>query len=433
METGGSWLELPIDVQVEIFCRILEDRRSCSRNEELISLKIICKNWNFVISRFCVPNLCPPNPRAPFMGILGFHEPSKVLDEKSKSLTLRYMPTLPFFLWFKKAEDNILSLFPSQELEADNIRDCCNGMMLITASNSSSKLNSQYYYVANPLTRQRFAVPVNHNRSTIHCSLVFDPSVLLSDDKDHFFKILSFVRPAQEATVSHPMEVDIYSSDKGEWCTHVFDLEPHQLYGFGWLERSVYFNRALYSLSLAMHLVCIDNVIPTPSSSMQDLRVWTIALPDKDETPTELIPNPGHCGCIGNCSGRFYYSNRDVQGSFISVWMLGNSNWVLMHKISIREDIGRAAMYPEKMEHEKKLDCFRPRVFYPSDGDGMILVVVLPTSYYTYNVKTKETSLQYVRNPRRTRPWNDMKVAGNWFFPITPCPLLLNATTKIKV
>ncbi|KAL6509855.1 hypothetical protein OROGR_022343 [Orobanche gracilis] len=422
METGGSWLELPVDVKVDIFGRI-------SKDKELISLKIICKDWNFVISKFCVPNICPPNPPARFSGILCFHEPLEVPDERSRSLTLRFMASSSF-LWFQKEiEDSILSLIPPQEREAYSIRDCCNGMILIASSNSSSKSNSQYY-VGNPLTGQRFPVPGNPNRSTIHCSLVFDPSILLCDNKEPFFKIISFVRLAQEATISHPMEVDIYSSDKGEWCSHVVDLEPHQLYGFGWLERSVYFNRALYSLSLAMYLVCIDNVIPTPNSCMRDLRVWTIALPDKDEKPTGLILNPNRFGCIGNCSGRFYYSNRNVQGSSILVWMLENSKWVLMHNISIREDIGRGTMFLRKANHYKKFDCFRPRVFCPNDDDGMIIIFVLGDShsYFPYNVKTKLTSFHAVQSPQRSPPWNKIKVTGNWFFPLSRCPLLFNAT-----
>ncbi|KAL6522902.1 hypothetical protein OROHE_016749 [Orobanche hederae] len=328
METG--WLKLPTDLKVDIFDRIPKDN-------ELISLKVICKDWNFVISKFCAPNLSPPNCRARFFGIFCLQE----LPEISKSLTPRLMPIIPMLGRTFQIECSILSLMG----DAGYIRDCCNGMILIASSNST---NSQYY-VGNPLTGQRFPIPVNPNRSTMDCSLVFDPSILLTDDKDPFFKIISFVRPAEQATVSHPMEVDIYSFDKGEWCIHIVDLEPyHQPYGFGWMERSVYFNRALYSLSFAMYLVCIDNVIPTRNSGMQDfLNVWSIALPDKDDNT--LIPNPGQCGCIGTCSGRFYYSNRNVQGSSILVWMLGNSEWVLMHNISIRDDIGFGTLLSKKV------------------------------------------------------------------------------------
>ncbi|KAL6534331.1 hypothetical protein OROHE_013256 [Orobanche hederae] len=421
METGGSmWLKLPTDLKVDILGRIPKDR-------ELISLKVICKDWKFVISKFCAPNLSPPSPCARFFGVLCFQQLPDDVDKISKYLTPRLMPTLSMLGHSFQIERSILSLILSQEGEAGYIRDCCNGMILIASSNSSSQ-----YYVGNPLTGQRFPIPVNPNRSTIHCSLVFDPSILLSDDKDPFFKIISFVRPAQQVTVSHPMEVDIYSSDKGEWCSHIVDLEPHQLYGFGWLERSVYFNRALYSLSFAMCLVCIDNVIPAPNSGMQDLKVWTIALPDKDDTPTKLIPNPGQCGCIGTCSGRFYYSNRNVQGSCIFVWMLGNSEWVLMHNINIRADIGVGTSFSIKVERLKILESFRPSVFYPNDEDGMVIIFVVPVSYgsyISYNVKTKRTLWHFVNNTI-TQPWKYLKVDGNCFYPLSPCPLLFSPSTE---
>ncbi|KAL6508634.1 hypothetical protein OROGR_023345 [Orobanche gracilis] len=64
------------------------------------------------------------------------------------------------------------------------------------------------------------------------------------------------------------MRLDIFSSETGAWSSHIFPLEPHSLYGVQWIRRPVYFDGALYYLSLAMYLVRIESIIFNGSVSM---------------------------------------------------------------------------------------------------------------------------------------------------------------------
>ncbi|CAI9111796.1 OLC1v1012115C1 [Oldenlandia corymbosa var. corymbosa] len=446
----GFWSGFPEDLIFQILYRLPIN--------DLFALKLVCKEWNFVISRLCIPRLCPPYPCAPLWGLLCFKDPlsppdsEEVRDEHLKDpssedkllkfyFRLLYQYTLgtkifPLRFLAGTIEDHFLPLLPPEDgCDASDIRDCCNGLLLLASSTNR-------YYVANPVTKQRLLVPRNSHRhdntniKSTHSSLVFDPSFSLG------FKIVRCVRPAEHSTVTHPMELDIFSSDTGQWSSHVLPLEPHGLYGFEWLRRSVYFNGALYSLSLAMYLVCIDKLIPQPSrntssriskdDSWLDLEAWAIELPDRDLIPRELLPNC--CGCIGFSSGCFYYSNRDAQGSSMFVWMLvskgKNSEWVLIHTISIADDLVLTLLPgPNRVKYWKKFDCFRPRAFLPKD-DAM--VIAAPELIISYHLKTKLVNELWLP----PNPWHcnrkTLQLDGNWIFPFSPCLLLLDTIAATK-
>ncbi|CAI9111798.1 OLC1v1012117C1 [Oldenlandia corymbosa var. corymbosa] len=444
----GFWSEFPEDLVFEVL--------SMLPKKDLITSKFVSKDWNFVISRVCIPRLCPPCPRAPFWALLCFKDPLPPPDSEEqpgddhpnnnpssgdKLLKLHFIRLYnymygelfpPRFLQYRR-EDYFLSLLPKEleeECDPSHIQDCCNGLLLITSSTSSR------YYLANPVTKQRLLIPDNSHRHShtsiknIRSSLIFDPSLSLG------FKIISCIRPAEHATATLPMELDIFCSEAGQWSSHVLPLDPHGLYGFEWLRRSVYFDRALYSLSLAMYLVSLDNLIPDPSrvtSSMSkdyggfDVEAWAIELPDKDLIPSVLLPH--FSGCIGVSSGSLYYSNRDVEGSSMSVWMLvsrgRNSEWALIHTISIADDLVSSFRRLKQLTHWKKFDCFRPRAFLPKD-DAMIIAA--PGLVIAYYLKTKVVHELWFP----PTPWNcnrkTLQLNGNWIFPFSPCLLLLNNT-----
>ncbi|CAI9112952.1 OLC1v1013466C1 [Oldenlandia corymbosa var. corymbosa] len=435
-EVVGFWSEFPEDVIVEILCRLPA--------EDLIALKSVSKDWNFVISRFCIPKLCPPHPCAPFWGFICFEEPlppsffqeghecslDKYLEHHFISLCRfrkgKFLRRLAGNgLKMERRISALLQEVKEGEHDASDIRDCCNGLLLL-ASNSQ-------YYVANPVTKQRFWVPKSsrqhHNidLKTIHSSLVFDPSVSLS------FKIVSCICPAVDATPSRPMELDVFCSKTGEWYSHVLPLEPHSLYGFEWLRRSVYFKQALYSLSLAMYLVCIDNLFPRSGTSINkdcgsELEAWAIELPDKDLMPKELLPHS--CGCIGFSSACFYYSNRDVEGSSMLVWMLvlkgKSSEWILIHTISIADDLVNGFGSFERAKHWKKFDCFRPRAFFSNDD---AIVVAAPKLLITYYIKIKMIDECHVPGLYRCNR-DALHLDGHCILPFSPCLLLFNTIAK---
>ncbi|XP_047972864.1 uncharacterized protein LOC125215484 [Salvia hispanica] len=401
----------PEDLIFEILGRVGE--------KDLILLKSVSKGWNFVISKICIPRMSPPSPAAPFWSFLLFKDPLPPEEGREVGdpfLKLHYL--LMYHYVYKQFRpprfrlDKTGHLFPSllpDKRDHSGIRDCCNGILLLASSSQ--------YYVANPVTKQRISIPINpqHHHTdikTMHSSFVFDPSLSLD------FKIVAFT------AVNLPLELDIFCSEMGQWRSHVLPLEPHDLHGCEWLPRSIYFNRGLYSLSLAMFLVCIDNLLPSPS----DLRAWAVELPDKDViTPSDKdVITPSESGCIGVSSGCFYYSNRDPGGSYMYVWMLRyngrDSEWVLMHTISIAVDLVDSPLCRlKRVLYWKNFDCFRPRAFNPKDN---VLIIAAPTVVASYNLKTKFLdhlcSLPMLNCNRKS-----YHLDGNWIFPFSPCLLIL--------
>ncbi|XP_047972866.1 uncharacterized protein LOC125215485 [Salvia hispanica] len=397
----------PEDLIFEILHRVDE--------KDLILLKSVSKGWNFVISRICIPRMSPPSPAAPFWSLLLFKDPLPPEEGREVGdpfLKLHYLLMHYYvyghFMPPRFRLDNTDHLYPAMlpdKCDHSGIQDCCNGMLLLASSSR--------YYVANPVTKQRISILINPqhqhiNIKTIHSSLVFDPSLSLN------FKIVTFT------AVNLPLELDIFCSEMGQWRSHVLPLEPHGLHGSEWLRRSVYFNRGLYSLSLAMFLVCIDNLLPSPSGRDSDLIAWAIELPDKD------VITPSECGCIGVSSGSFYYSNRDAGGSYMYVWALrykgGDSEWVLMHTISIADDlVDSPTRRLRRILYMKIFDCFRPRAFYPKDD---VLVIAAPTLVASYNLKTKLLDQLYSL-PKLNCNRKSLHFDGNWIFPFSPCLLIL--------
>ncbi|KAL6545042.1 hypothetical protein OROHE_009949 [Orobanche hederae] len=243
--------------------------------------------------------LSPPNPATPLWGFLCFENPPPPLEPGKedpdpdpnpngyKYLRLECVPSEHYFRQMMgqvirsepTMHDHIMSLLPTMDHDPSHIVDCCNGLFLLTADSKS-------YFVGNPVTRQRASIPVsNHTHEhlqSVHSSLVFDPSISLH------FKVFRYTRPAVDATPSNPLALHIFSSDSGRWSSHALPLEPHNLYGLEWIKRSVYFDGALYYMSMAMYLVCIDNVILKPTlEDGQYLKTWAVELPDKDKITTE--------------------------------------------------------------------------------------------------------------------------------------------------
>ncbi|KAL6565253.1 hypothetical protein OROGR_002204 [Orobanche gracilis] len=416
--------DLPEDVKVGILSRLPES--------DLITSKLVCKEWNFLISSICIPMLSPPNPATPFWKFLCFEDPPPPLEPGQrdpspdpnpnghKYLRLELLVRREPYHYFKQfldkitsgnptIRDHIMSLLPMMDHDPSHIIDCCNGLLLLAA-------DSQSYFVGNPVTRQQIAIPVSNTHThehpeSINASLVFDPSVSLH------FKVVRYTRSAVDATPSNPLSLDIFSSDTGEWSSRILPLEPNNMYGFKWIKKSVYFNGSLYYMSMAMYLVCIDNVL----DGDQRLKAWAVELPDK--VKIKIGRNEDLHGCIGYSSGCFYYSNRDTKGA-IFVWMLigkgKNSEWVLKHSIRIDHDIVPTGLFVRMMNRCKELGSFRPRAFHPNDD---VIIMACPRVLVFYHLKTKYVELGHFpfRYRRKT-----ILMDQNWIFPYAQSLVSLN-------
>ncbi|CAL5406115.1 unnamed protein product [Camellia sinensis] len=130
-------------------------------------------------------------------------------------------------------------LLPFQPTGRD-VLDCCNGLLLIL---HRSSVPSQYY-VCNPATKQ-----------------------------------FRFASSASTATVTHPPELNVFSSVTGKWVNQPVPLQPEpELYGFKWLCKSVYLDGLLYMLSYTKYLLCFDL-----SADNLNPRAWSVLLLEKGE------------------------------------------------------------------------------------------------------------------------------------------------------
>ncbi|KAL6519888.1 hypothetical protein OROMI_032782 [Orobanche minor] len=286
-----------------------------------------------------------------------------------------------------------MSLVASMDHDPSHITDCCNGIFLLAA-------DSQSYFVGNPVTGQRTAIFISSNHTLEHPE--------------------SYTRSSLDATPSNPLALDNFSSNSGRWSSHVLPLEPHSFYGFEWIKRSVYFDGALYYMSTAMYLVCIDIVIL--DDGHQYLKTWAIELPDRDKITIEQGKEGLH-GCIGCSSGRFYYSNRGTEGAIL-VWMLvvgkgKNLGWVLKHNIRTDCDVVPPRNV-EMVNHYKKLDIFRPRAFHPNDDE---IILACPRVLVSYHLKTKYAERSYFPCKHRRET---VVLYHNWILPYSRSLVSIN-------
>ncbi|KAH7550577.1 hypothetical protein JRO89_XS13G0224600 [Xanthoceras sorbifolium] len=109
--------------------------------------------------------------------------------------------------------ESYFSLLPSK-YSPYHLVDCCNGIILLVS------VSVCHYYLCNPAIKQCVAIPKVHAHSTLYF------------------------------------------------------VEPHVVYGLGWINHSVYLDGMLYNLTKSKHLLVFD---------LKSLTARAIELPDKDE------------------------------------------------------------------------------------------------------------------------------------------------------
>ncbi|XP_059663955.1 uncharacterized protein LOC132309685 [Cornus florida] len=282
------WPYLPRDLIIEILCRLPE--------KPLIRFKCVSKDWNFFISN---------------------------LNFTSIALCM------------------IFQLYFTFDHTLYDLEDICNGLSLLLLRSS---LPFEEYYVCNPVTKQRVAIPKNPTHLKLDpwsISLAFNPSESFN------YNIVGVAQSALYASISEPPKLDVFLSDTGEWVTHAVPLDP-AVYGFKWIKRGVYFNGVLHVLSSAGTLY---------SSTSK----W------------------GIIGC-------FYYSNHD--GTELCIWSLGGGGggggggeWILRHKISLDN-----ILYEERrLVPHAKLSGFHPTC--------EMVFFMEPKMIFSYHLQTKRMEL----------------------------------------
>ncbi|KAI8532455.1 hypothetical protein RHMOL_Rhmol11G0215400 [Rhododendron molle] len=347
-----DWSKLPDDLTVQILCHLPE--------KPLIQFKCVSKAWYFLISNVCVPRVFA------FMPLSGF--------------LFRWMaPDYKYTMDYAPLDDNggegfvesysMLLPFPHT---GKDVLDCCNGLLLVV-NRSSVPVE---YYVCNPATKQCVPIPVSPmHLKFMYAKLAFNPL------KSTNYKIVHLARSAAIASVTHPPELDVFSSDTGKWVKHLVLLEP-ELYGFKWIAHSVYLDGVLYLLSCAMYLLFFN--LKADNLNAQAIKLPEIVRPGKFPVDRTTILR----GFLGASKEFLYYANHIE--SAVLVWSLEQGcckggQWILKHNICV-DDLaphsqGRifSSCYP--------LLRLMPYALHPTSD---VIFLGIPSMLFSYHLKTNQ-------------------------------------------
>lgn len=387
---GFEWAELPEDMKVEILCRL--------QSKALMRLKCVSKSWYFLISYACAPMISSLSRSANFCGFFYTQEIFSLgrlfldffdAEEYSGEFYPRYRPESSGLLKSYRA------FLPFEHTPSD-IQSYCNGLFLLVRSGS----NPTEYIVCNPTTCEYIELPINPHHigddNDLHvATLAFNPT-----DSTISFKV---VRRAADVSLSHPLKLDLFTSDSGNWATHVLVLD-HVLHGFNWIDHSVYVNGLLYVMSLAKYLLGIN----LHFTNKTDITHRAIALPHKEKYDD--------CGSFGTSRGYVVYSYNDK--SKIVVWQLEHGvHWILQYKVSIDETVSQHR-WQKWMLRCHNMGEIKVYGFHPKSE---VIFVGTPRLVLNYNPNTKQVKIFHQLSPGREIVCGQYKM-----YPSSCCPVILN-------
>ncbi|XP_073044133.1 putative F-box protein At3g10240 isoform X1 [Primulina eburnea] len=387
---GFEWAELPEDLKVEILCRL--------QSKALMRLKCVSKSWYFLISYACAPMKSSLSRSATFCGFFYTHKILRLgqhfldflpAEEYSGEFYPRYLPEFPGLLKSRRA-------FLPFEDTPSAIQSYCNGLFLLVRSGS----NPTEYIVCNPTTCEYIELPINpHHTGDDNdphvASLAFDPS-----DSTISFKV---VRRAADVSLSHPIKLDLFTSDSGNWATRVLVLD-HVLHGFNWIDHSVYVNGLLYVISLAKYLLGFNLRFTTKT----DITHLAIELPHKEKFDD--------CGSFGTSRWCVVYSINDK--SKILVWRLEHGvHWILQHIVSFDEMVSQNPQH-KWLRWLHNMGEIKVYSFHPKSE---VIFVGTPRLVLQYSPNTKQ--LKIFRQFRRRR---EIMCGQYKMYPSSCCPVILN-------
>ena len=202
--------------------------------------------------------------------------------------------------------------------------DCCNGLLLCLCSKGSPASNEDDYLVCNPATEKWLILPDSGRHSEVFGRrLCFDPAI------SSHFHVFSILQETQEGVDEYITDVEIYSSELGEW-SHRENGWSDEIMVY---DKSVFLNGMLYFISYDSTVVAVD----------KEGKTWkTIPLlVTMNSGNIEFVENDA---LIDQSQGRLLYLNvRDRDPSTLSVWILDDyhtGKWIVKYNISTSKLFG---------------------------------------------------------------------------------------------
>jgi hypothetical protein len=348
------------DLKVEILCKLPA--------KILAKFTCVSTTWKRLIINFCFPKMAS----------------SKLAYSGYGTCYNKYDPSGAFY------DRNFNNAFTVSKKEW---LDSCNGLVLICCKKPvMTDPTSPYlysYHVINFITKQCafFEKPHPKTAHHIYAALAYDPS------KSRHFKVVRF---------SGFRSLNVFDSKTMDWITLKYQLED-RVAKAKWEKRSIYFEGALYRLSMSGHLIrfLVDQEIN------ESARVQAIELPEVAKTST--------LRCVGINKGQIHISHSNE--SSLRIWMLQQDcsrinnkyEWLLKYTIP-------SNMIPSKY--------FHPLAFHPYD-DKIILClsksIYKMSEYYFGDTQVNESRLSHTHI-------HDKQPCGD-IFPFLECEIPFATTT----
>lgn len=168
------WSMLPEDLQVEVLCRVPDPEKKCDK--QLIRLKCVSRYWYSLISNRCVPRTYS----GWFYGILYLVKYKRTIFQFTRNGGFGGPNDGLVGTLCTELQQHLNAIMPFR-YDPEDLRDCCNGIMLFSRSTLSSMQDQ--YYICNPTTRECVVIPQNpdhvNTRLLLYWCLCFIRSDLL--------------------------------------------------------------------------------------------------------------------------------------------------------------------------------------------------------------------------------------------------------------
>ncbi|XP_050238891.1 F-box protein At5g07610-like isoform X1 [Mercurialis annua] len=200
------------DLVVEILCRVPV--------KSLMQFKRVSKGWYNLISNVCAPKISCIASSAPLGFLFSILRKTSVFDTAYFSYPEGHYcdDDSPGFV------KSCLDLIPSKRYKR---LDLCNGLLLYFSEDGR-------YYVCNPTTKQRIAVPYVHWKDNYdYASLVFENFM------SPHYKIIRFLDMKVSCSASSFIKLDVFSSATGNWMKQKFRIEQSISSSVDFVERTV--------------------------------------------------------------------------------------------------------------------------------------------------------------------------------------------------
>ena len=322
--------KLPEELKIDILCRI-------SPTKLVATLALVSKSWYSLITTHCFPKATS---KLPFIGIvlIGGYQPrpcTTILVETTQYLGSSSL--LPNNVERSKH-------YPFNLTSRNLVVDCCNGLLLFCCRDDQAKRSYNYSYnVYNPFTNQWMTTNYMANKpaaattakSTAHmyAALAYNPS------ESSFYRIVQF---------RGFRCLDVYYSETRSWKKLKYRLSNHiSSYKTKWAKPTVFFQGAIYRLSMSGHLLRF--MIEKEASVLKD-QAQAIDLPNFEVAKNRSKGN--YCLGVNNDHINFMAFDKELN---LCIWVLTNTNeWLLRSRLSKIHEM-----------YELENNFCRPLAFHP--------------------------------------------------------------------